>query len=347
MAYAQSKDQLCYVLVESTFGQIPNTAGVATIGNNNACLVTELKLDAAQPTIDRPDKTGSLDYVIGQPGRRSGKWNARMSCAGNGAAGNPPDMGPFLSGLFNAAPTVVASTSVAYATADTTPQLSLSIYSFRKPGTVSQQVSLGSIVDSATWTIGQDVFDVALSGTSVWVLDSDEYNSLTSGSPGLGGLKAHSAGGNFPTEPTAPVTNGNFAQGFVGSISLNGNVYQTIRTATINMKMNRTVPQDEFNNFYGNTTDAERRKITGSINLYDDDSVNLTALKLAAKSKTPIALSFQIGATPGNIWTFTLPNVLLDPVTYDDSRPRYTANFDWNAYSTGILTRDAIGLTLT
>src|SRR5215475_3027743 len=118
MADVFARNELCFPQIQSAFDVIPNTAGAATVGNSDCCLISSLTTEAQQAEIARPDKTGSLDKVPGQGGRRLGKFTASLSMAGNGSPGVRPDCKNFLQGVFGADATIVASTSATWALAD-------------------------------------------------------------------------------------------------------------------------------------------------------------------------------------------------------------------------------------
>lgn len=334
---AYSISQLAFIQIESTFGIAPNSSGTASVAGSNACLITQMSLDPVQALIDRPDKTGSLDYLAGSAGRRICNWTIRLALAGNGAAGVAPDIGPILQCLFGQAPVVVASTSVTYSLADLSP--SFTIYNFRNPGTVTQQVAIGCVVDSATFNLGDDVSFLELSGTGLWVLDTDQFS--TADSIAKGGLTT------FPSEPASPVTNGNFAVGFRGQVTLDGNVYSAVRSSKVVFKANREIPNDIVGLGYGSLPAQGRREITGTCDIYDDDSANLSSLKVKAFSAAPITAIYQIGNVAGNTWTLTARNVQNDPPKYNDSQKKWSTNWTWKAHASAATSKDSVTLAIT
>jgi hypothetical protein len=337
MAQGASRNQSCFVQVESTYGTIPNSSGTASVANSNACRIMSLEVKPQYGRIDRPDKTGTLSATVGVGGRKSATWTAKMSLAGSGTAGAVPNMDPFLQATFGQAGTIVTSTSVTYSLADAAP--GLSIYSFRTPSTLTQQCGFGSIVNSAKIPLNQDVAEIEFSGPGRWVVDSTNFSAHDTA--GKGGLTA------FPSAPSSPVYAGNMAVGFVGTITLNGQTYTTLRSGTININLNRDLPADLFNSYYPNVPAQGVREVTVDFNLYDDDSAALTALKAASISKTAVDMSFQIGTTAGNIWTFTLKNVLLDVPSYDDGAANWAINWTGRAHASSATAKDEITLVIT
>lgn len=337
MASINSQNQACYVQKESSPAVIPNTTGTATVGNNNACRIINLQTDQQQALIDRPDKLPTLDFTIGIGGRKSASWNASMSLAGN-AAGTKPDMDPFLEALFGKAGVVVAATSVTYDSDDVSP--TLSIWNFRKPAGATQQCAFGSMVNQAIFRMGQDVAQVEFSGESYWVIDSNQF--ATAETAAKGGLTS------FPAEPAAPVTNGGMVVGFTGQVTLDGNVYGTLRTATVTFNAGRELQKDVFNNYYPDSSPAQdRRDIRVEFSIYDDDSANLGSLKNKAINNTGVTLVFQMGTVAGNRWTFTLRNVVLAAAKYDDSQRKYAVNFTGKAHASSATAKDAMTLVVS
>lgn len=332
-----SQNQALYIQEETAYATIPNTAGTATVGNSNACRLIKLSTNQQQALIDRPDKLPTLDFTIGIGGRKSAQWNTSMSLAGNGAPGAKPDCDLLLKALFGKAAVVVAGTSVTYGCDDTSPTLAL--WNFRKPSTAAQACAFGSIVNQGVFRLGQDVATAEFSGESYWVIDSNQFP--TAATAAKGGLTA------FPSEPSAPVTNGNMVVGFTGAVTLDGNSYSNLRSATITFNAGRELPKDVFNNFYPDSPAQDRRDIRVEFSMYDDDSVNLGSLKNKAINNTGVTLVFQMGTIAGNIWTFTLNNVILAAPQYDDGQRKFALNFTGKAHATSATSKDPISLVIT
>src|SRR5207244_1430504 len=113
---------------------------------------------------------------------------------------------------FGQVAATVASTSVTYNLSDS--PLSFALYHFRTPSTVTQRIGMGAIVKDATFTLGPDIATLSANGECIWVIDSDNFASLTTAEKG--GLTA------FPTEPASPVAHGNAVIGFTGAITMDG-----------------------------------------------------------------------------------------------------------------------------
>ncbi|HEY1494107.1 MAG TPA: hypothetical protein VGF49_06170 [Candidatus Solibacter sp.] len=329
-----SRLQRSYPVIETTFG----VAASAPV-NGDCCLITTLTGDCQNPEIVRPDKTGSFGEILGIPGRRSATWDATLSAAANGAAGIAPDCDTYLQIAFGKAATITAGTSVGYSFGDTCP--SATIYDFNAPGTVTQFAILGAICQKFSATFGADVPMLNFSGEAMWVFDTIQLADPNTETIAKGGIAAL-------VEPAAPVVNGTPPQGFSGVITLDGNVYSTLRTATVQVDIAREVQKDGFN-VYPVAPGAGTRSISFNAELYDDDSPALNSLKTAALSPLyPVkTLMFQIGTAAGNKWTWTAHNVRLVAPTYDKQNSRRTVKFTGKAHDTSIGSGDALSLVIS
>lgn len=335
---ANSRNQTCYIMRETTWG----TAVTPTNSSRN--LMVSLQISPSAPEIARPDKTGALSEILGIPGRRSCTWSTQFSAAGSGAAGTPPDCGALIEAVLGKLQVVVAATSVTYGLGNLSP--SLDIYNYNAPSTVIQQVAIGAIGNSIKFGIGQDVPLVDVNGEALWGYDSIQAADGTTDTTAKGGL------GSFPTEPSAPTTNGRPPQGFVGTITLDGNVYpSTLLTAEITCSVARELPKDAFNSGYPAAPAAGLQVTSVSATLYEDDSANLISLLKKMMSgvnpKPTPTLIFGLGTVAGNIWTHNLKNVSINPYTMDYSRTRRALTFTGKAHDTTIGAGDAYSLVVT
>jgi hypothetical protein len=328
--------QRSYPVLEATFGIAPASHPV----NGDCCLITTLSDDPANPEIVRPDKTGSFGEILGIPGRRSANWSATLSAAGNGARGTKPDCDEYLVIAFGQPSVASAGVSVIYTLADLCP--SATIFDYNAPGTVTQFAVLGAICSKFGTSFGGDVPMLSFGGEAMWTYDSVQAADSNTDSTAKGGLVA------FPAEPSAPVVNGTPPQGFSGVITLAGNTYTTLRTGSIDMSVARELEKDGFS-VYPVAPGAGLRSISLMLEVYDDDSANLNALKTACLSPLyPVeTLIFQIGTVAGNIWTYTAKNVRLIAPSYDKQNSRRTVKFSGKAHDTTIGACDALGLVIT
>lgn len=400
MSFALSRLEQLYLQMETTYGQIPNTSGTATVGNSNACRVIRANLNNSGDIIERPDKTGTLSPMIGVVGRKFGRFSIEKSIAPNGTAGVAPDDDPLWQTLMgqagsatsgtatitaatNASPIVVTATNsfsngdvvfisgvtgntaangvwcitavsgsgftlvgssgngvygsggtasrVAYKYTLSDSKISCSIWSFRKPSTIDQRVVMGAAPNDCTIELGNDVARVTFAGEGVWMLSSNQFSSADSIQ--AAGLTA------FPSEPSAPVTNGNMIAGFTGKIAIDGYGLATIRTATIRLASNSAQVRDTFGSYYPTSIEGDVRRFGISFNLYEDDTAGQEAIVAAAIAKTPVQIPLFMGTVNGTIFGVVLNNVQLNMPTYDEQR-RYINNFDGTAHGSSLTQRD-------
>jgi len=403
MSYALSRLEHLYLQVETTYGQIPNTTGTATVANANACRFIKFVGDTRAALIDRPDKTGTRSLMVGVLGRKQGAWSTDMSIAPNGVAGTAPDMDPLMQMLFgqagsatsgsatitaatNATPIVVTAANtfangdvvfisgatgntavngvwcltavsgtgftlvgsagngawvsggtasrVAYKYTLSDSIVSASLWSFRQPSTIDQRVALGSVVSEATFQLGQDVAQCSFNGEALWTLSSNQFS--VADVIQQGGLTA------FPTEPSAPVTNGGMIAGFTGKIAVNGNGVATIRTATVRCQTTNVLVKDTFGSYYPTSAEADARRISVQFSIYEDDSATFQNLLTIAHSKTPVQIPLFLGTVSGSIFGLVLNNVQIAAPTREEAR-RYSGNFPESvAHGSSLTTRDEL-----
>jgi len=338
MAVSFSRNERIYLQKETTFGVIPNTSGTASVSGSNCCRHIKASLTPEVALLVRPDKTGSRTATAGVAGRKTGKWSLEMSLAANGAPGVVPDCDPLLVALFGAEATVSAGTSVTYNLADAVK--SFTLWRFRTPASVMQQVAFGCVVNDATFNLGQDIAQWSTSGECIWVLDSVNFSGTDS--TGKGGLTA------FPSEPSNPVTNGGIIAGFTGQATFDSNTLANIRTATLKITTGNAIVKDTFGKYYGDSAEGDMRNVALSFSLYDDDASGTTNLYQKAISKTPIDVTLQIGTVTGNKWTFTVKGVQLAVPSLDDGQRRWSATFgDSQASGSSITALDEVSLTIS
>ena len=339
MADVFDRNQRCYPQLQTTFDVIPNAAGVALVGNSDCCLITDLKTEATQAEIARPDKTGSLDAIVAQAGRRIASFSASMSAAGNGTPGTAPDCKTFLQGIFGAAGVVVASTSVAWSLADALYYLA--IWNFTTaPAAATSMVALNALVQKLEVAFGGDVPTLTFSGEAGWVLDSDQFADGTTPAAAKGGLTA------FPSEPSAPVVNGTHPPGFKLTATIDGNAVTNVLSGKVTLSVARELLKTGNTEFAGAGAPGDRL-VTADWSLADNDSAALRTLKQKAFSRTPINIVFTVGTLAGNRWVHTLNNIIVPKPTYGTSGTRRTVNFSGaRAYPSAINAKDQYTLAI-
>jgi len=345
MSTAQSRVQFGYAQIESAFGVINNSTGAATVANGDAFRLNSLQTDGDIATVQRTAKTGTLSITPGIPGRAGGSWSASVEVAGSGAAGTAPDIDQFLQALMGKAATVVSSTSVTYALDDLSP--SLSIWNYRDPSTMVQQVAFGAVVNSCSLSVSDSASALSFSGDCKYVLDSIEYLALADGDARKGGLTTAGQAA-FPVRPSSPTFAGTMALGLYGGATINGVSYSTVRSMSLQMNMARSLQKNLlFNGALPGSPQQGVREVSVSFELTDTDVAALATLKGLARAKTAVDMSFSIGATAGNILTVNLNDVILASPRYSDSQDSWGVQFSGRASASSATAKDEVTLVWT
>jgi len=221
------------------------------------------------------------------------------------------------------------------------------LWSFRQPSSVDHRVAHTCIVNQATFNLGQDVATWTASGDTMWVLSSKSFGSADAYQ--RAGLTA------FPAEPATPVTNGNIIPGFTGrfvmgptaTIGTNAKAFPSVRNLTVTARTENAHIKDTFGSYYATSTEGGERNIAATFNVYDDDSDEVQALKLAADAKTPQNAYITVGTEAGNTFTFILRNIYLASNTLGDGQLRFDVSFgESRATSSSLALKDEFELVI-
>lgn len=116
-----SRQEFFFLQNETTYGQIPNTTGTATVAGSNACAMIQFKMKRNTGKVFRKDKTGSRTARPGIAGRKNANWSTNMSLVTSGTAGTAADCDPILRSLFGGAPTAKSGTATVTAATNASP----------------------------------------------------------------------------------------------------------------------------------------------------------------------------------------------------------------------------------
>jgi hypothetical protein len=338
MADVFARTQRCYPQLQPVYDTIPNTGGTPTVGNSDCCLIRSLTTDPKVAEIKRTDKTGSLNSILAQAGRRISSFSAVLTAAGNGTAGVAPDCKNFLQGIFGAAGVIVAATSVTWTLADVLNYLA--IWNFSAPANSTQMVAFNALVQKFEAAFGGDEPTFTVSGENGWTLDSDQY--ADAGTP----VTAKGALTTFAAQPSAPVVNGIAPPGFKVSAVIDGNAYTNITSGKIALSVMWELLKTGNTEFPGAGALGDRNVLT-DWSMADNDSANLRSLKQKAFSRTPVNAVFTVGTIPGNRWVHTVNNIIVPKPTYSDSGTRRQVNFaSAEAYPSSITANDHYTLAI-
>lgn len=324
--FSLSRNERLYLCQESTFAQ------AVAPGNNNYCRHIKATMNNKVALLNRRDKTGTRTVLKGIRGRATAKWTTEMSLVTSGGGANP-DCTVLLNMLFGQGPT-----SKVWSLSDSI--ITGNLWSYRTPSTLDQRVALGAILQTATFTLGQDIAEWTAEGECAYVLGSNFFSDADTFQ--LGGL------GSFPAEPGSPVSAGDIIAGFTGLIVVDSVTLAEIRTATVKVNTGNALVTDTFGSFYATQAEGDERNISFGFNLYDNDSVGHETLKAAADSKTPVTAVVTVGTIANNIYTFTVNNIQLESPDLDDNQRRFVATYgDSRAHGTNLASKDELALAIS
>lgn len=303
--FSQAKQEYLFLTKETTYGQ------AVTPGNNNYCRAIKSPMSNTRKLLRRRDKTGTRSVLKGTQGRYTAKWQTEMSLVTSGSTG-VPDCDVLLQMLFGQ-----AATSRLYTLTDSI--VSGNLWSFRDPSSLDQRVTLGSILQTATFTLGADVAEWTADGIAEFMLGSNGFSAADTIQKG--GL------GSFPSRPGSPVANGDLIAGFTGAISVDSVSLAELKTATIKVNTGNALVEDSFGFYNATGAEGDDRNISLSFVLDDNDSSGHETLKEAADSKVPVSAVITVGTVTNNKYTFTLNGLQLESPALDDNQRRFRANY--------------------
>jgi hypothetical protein len=347
--YALSKDGRMYVQKQTVYNEFNNTGNVATLGATDACKHISFSCTPDPGETPRPDKEENATHGFKfnmLKARASATWEASMALRGSTAAGTAPDIGPFLEALFGVA-TPNGSTDITYtleptAPTDPTKIVALSLWGFRLPATVTQWGVLGALVNTARFTVGQNVAQVSFGGPALWALSNDQWDTAETWQKG--DLSA------FPSEPGTQTYTGSEITGVAGEVTINSEIYTTLRSASLNFDMQRAYDMQVFNSVRSGANPYEGTPNIGlDITIADTDAAALIALKKLALARTAVPIKVKIGNVAANMYEFTYNDVILPYVpTLDESDRRAALTFTGcRAQATSDANRNECSLKLT
>ncbi len=323
---------------------VNNTSGTWTSTGYKFIRVPEgaAQFTANIPTTPVPWMTGTRSMQPGIQGRKSGSvtWN-NVPFIPSGAAGTVPDLDPILQSFTGQAPTIVASTSVAYNFLDT-GFLPLTLFDFAHSLTgLTSQLAWGAFVSGFEITLNQNVLTINLTFVAGYVLDSTTFSAEdTVGKAALT---------TWPTEPSSPTYVGSIIPGFGATVALDSNQMElSIRSLSIRGTTGIQLIGDIIADAYPAISVGGARTMGMSIGVVDSDIAALNNLKQKAKSnaRTPIPASITVGVADGSKWKFDLTQVQLGQPARTDEQNLVMIGFpDSPAHASAIGVTDDLVIT--
>lgn len=336
-----SRQRRVYVVPDIDGSSNPTTAVAAgaPVNANYICVIDDTINPGSNELLRNPCVTGSLSQLAGVRGRGSASWSLTVPVQGSGAAGTKPDCDPLLQALFGAKATVVGATSVSYAIADVLG--SMTIYEFDQPSTASHVGVFGAIIGSFSIASTTGLASMTFSGPAIWGIDSNDFSGLNSDEKGQ--LSS------FPTEPTTPVSNGTIVPGFLGSITIDSVGSFSLISWNQSFQTGASI-EYVYGKYVPTLFSQDRRTLGWDCRIRDEDSTtaSLQTLKTKIRAKTAFNATIVMGATAGNIWTWTVKGLQFGGYSYDHSGNRRELIISGGvASATSATAKDEFALTLT
>lgn len=326
---------------QTSYNLVPNSTGVWT--NTGAKMIRApggSKIKADPTLIPNPVKSGTRGMQPGIPGRRTNNtWSLpNVPIIPTGTPSTAPDMDQLLQLIFGQAPT-----SGAYTLSESIVACIVARFQHLQTA-LTQQFAIGAIATDWSIEINGDIFTISANGECFWVLDSENF--ANEDVTGLGGLTA------FPLELTSPTVLGALEQGFIGTATFDSNsvapaTFPLVK-ASIKGKTGNSYTKDPFGTSYPGPPSGGRRSVTTAVTFQDCDSAFLNNLKVKAKTKTPINITYVVGNTAGSIVTIPLKGVQLAVAEYSDEAARVVTAFsDSEASASTISALDELAMAFT
>lgn len=313
----------CNFLLAAAFGQLPTSSpSVVITGAAPAGSGSPVPLICSVSAVPASMQTGQQWHIVGITGTNAANGYYYVTVL-SGTTFSIVLAGGSASGSYTVTGGTTASiTGVVYTLSDANYVFDL--WSFRNingtyPSNVAQRVAGSCVCTSLDITFGGDFGTLTARGDCLCILDNIYFSSASA--PEQGGLVS------FPSEPSAPVTNGYPAAGFVGVATMESNTVAEIKTGTFTLNTGRKLIRDSFGSYVPTGVENAERTVMFNMDTDDTDSSPLAALKLAARVKTPISYSIQLGNVAGNEFIFSAANLILNPEALQDQQIRYRAAF--------------------
>ncbi len=331
-----------FVAPQTAFSLVPNTSGVwTTTGAKLLRTGAGCKIKADPTLIANPVKTGTRSMQPGIPGRKSNNtWSLPgVPIIPSGTPGTAPDMDLLFQSIFGQAPTTAAYTLLDGAI------ITFLLARFQHlQATLTQQFAIGCLVSDWSISINTDIFSLSANGPCYWVLDSENF--ANEDTAGKGGLTA------TPLEISSPTVVGSIQPGFIGTATFDGNGVDSttfpLIAAGIKGRTGNDYSHDAFGTSYGALPAGGRRMVSTNCTFQDCDAAFLNNLKVKAKSKTPINITYVVGNVAGSITTIALKGVQLATPDYSDEAARVVSAFSESQTSASTVSAvDEIAITFS
>jgi hypothetical protein len=208
------------------------------------------------------------------------------------------------------APNAALASAITYPLAIALP--SVTLYDYWDPITAVSRIITGAAVDTLALSVDGDFHEFVFNGPACDLLDS---SSFVGGDAGLS---------SFPAEPALADFDYSIVPGHLGEVWLGStpNQFFTLTGASIAVKNNIDVRNQEFGSSYPSAIAPGMREVASKFTLFAQDDAQTTALYAAAKQRTPVQAMLQLGQQQGELMAVFMANVVPEIPNYDDSETR-------------------------
>lgn len=221
-----------------------------------------------------------------------------------------------LSAPFTSAPEgVQLGPTVTYPPASELP--SVSIFDYWDPAEAIHRIVAGAVVDKLRIQVNGDFHQFEFSGPAADVIDSASFTG------GEGSLAA------FPEEPEPATGNFSVIPGHLGQIWLGpgSEPFFTVTEAEIEVDNDVELRDREFGACVAKGINPGRRSVTVGVSLYALTDEASQTLYQAARQRSPISVTLQLGQQAGQLCGVYLKSVIPEPPEYDDGGRRLKWHF--------------------
>ncbi|HLI29960.1 MAG TPA: phage tail tube protein [Terriglobia bacterium] len=197
---------------------------------------------------------------------------------------------------------------------------SVTLYDYWDPISAVSRIVTGAAVDTFSFSANGDFHEFVFNGPACDLLNS---TSFVAGSAGLN---------TFPAEPALQefdysVVPGHLGQAWIGSAP---DQFFTVTQATIELKNNIDLRNQEYGSSYPRDIAAGQRQVSSTFSLFTQDDNQTTALYDAAQQRDQISAMLQLGLRNGELMGIFLPSVTPEIPNYVDSEVRLQWDFKNN-----------------
>jgi hypothetical protein len=215
-------------------------------------------------------------------------------------------------------PNAAFTPTASYGLSKTLP--SVTLYDYWDPINAVSRMLTGAAVDTLEISVNGDYHEFVFNGPGCDLLDSQSF------APGSAGLLA------FPSEPTLSEFDYSIVPGQLGEVWLGSgpNQFFTLTQASVQMKNNIDVRNQEFGSSYPRAIAPGMREVIAAFTVFAQDDAQTTGLYAAAKQRTPISAMLQLGQQQGQIMGIFLRSVTPEIPQYNDTETRLQWQFKNN-----------------